>query len=409
MSTRKSKDKLPNNAAGQLLGYSVQQTRLLCRLIQNRAIESVTSVSLEVFDDVAVHGESTTLEQVKSGLSQNPISDNSIHLWKTLSNWINIIRTGVVGVENTKFILYVVQPHAGVIAQQIHSVTTVESAFQLITELKEKFWGTAPTYKKRDSLPLGVGGFINTVLSANSSLVGKLFINFSLETGSGDSIADARSLIKQSVVAGDASIEPILESMLGWVKKHTDIQITKGHPASISLSDFNAQFLACIRTIDRPVTALASIAPEATKEQILNELQRLYIRQLQKIALDSTCQEEAASDYLRAASARTLWAEAGNVFENEIADFEKKLTRAWGHQRKIIEVTDKDKPLELQGQLLYYKCCGMNDVRLQGMDVPSYFVPGSLHALADSVVIGWHPEFEKIFINTSGLISGEPE
>lgn len=407
MTIQKTKAKLRSNAAGQLLGYSVQQTRLLCRLIQSRTIESINAVSLEVVDDVAVHGEETILEQTKSGLSQNPISDNSIHLWKTISNWIKAIRSGVVGIENTKFVLHVVQPYSGEIAEKINDVAAMENALQLIAELKEKFWGVSPEFKKRAELSSEVGKCINFVLNANTSLLAKLFINFSLEKGSGDSIADARSLIRSCVVAGDASIEPILDGMLGWVKKLTDVQISKGQPAVISVSEFNSQLLACIRTIDRPTTALASIAPEATHEQILNELHRLYIKQLQKIELDSTCQEEAASDYLRAAAARTLWAEVGNVFENEIADFEKKLTKAWNNQRKIMDATDKDKPLELRGQLLYYKCCGMNDVRLHGMDVPSYFIPGSFHALADSVVVGWHPEFEKIFLNISSIASGE--
>jgi hypothetical protein len=35
-------------------------------------------------------------------------------------------------------------------------------------------------------------------------------------------------------------------------------------------------------------------------------------------------------------------------------------------------------------------------MRLQGMDVPAYFVPGSFHTLADALRVGWHPKYREV-------------
>ena len=78
---------------GQLLGFSLQVTRLTHLLIQ---AEAGSRGSLEVLDDVAIedaHGV-TTAVQSKSALTGNPLSDNSAVFWKTLANWADALATG---------------------------------------------------------------------------------------------------------------------------------------------------------------------------------------------------------------------------------------------------------------------------------------------------------------------------
>src|SRR5438046_1147217 len=72
-----------HSAAGQYLGFALQPVRLCHYLLTT--IEG-TEVSLEHADDVAVHypDGTTLLEQCKSALSQNPVSDWARDLWKTI-------------------------------------------------------------------------------------------------------------------------------------------------------------------------------------------------------------------------------------------------------------------------------------------------------------------------------------
>jgi len=81
----KSKAARGAQAPGQFYGYSLQITRALAHLLRARPSQSV---SVEVFDDVATSRQTgQVLEQDKSGLAHNPVSDRSIDLWKTLHNW----------------------------------------------------------------------------------------------------------------------------------------------------------------------------------------------------------------------------------------------------------------------------------------------------------------------------------
>src|SRR5439155_1302702 len=81
----KTKPKIPKNkrstaAPGPFLGFSVQSTRFLVRLLEARPGETVC---LEVFADVGVEKADGTkfAEESKSNLTTNPLSDHSVALW----------------------------------------------------------------------------------------------------------------------------------------------------------------------------------------------------------------------------------------------------------------------------------------------------------------------------------------
>ena len=74
------KKKKSPQAAGQYLGYSLQQTLFLKLLLQ---AEKGYAVSLEVFEDIGVEGPSgkRLAVQAKSVLDGNPVSDRAVGLW----------------------------------------------------------------------------------------------------------------------------------------------------------------------------------------------------------------------------------------------------------------------------------------------------------------------------------------
>ena len=92
---------------GQYLGYSLQTTRALVRLL---SAPPGSFVSVEVLDDVAESrpAGSTTLIQAKSvGARTNPIADRSPELWKTLANWVRSVKNGDIDLARTEFELFV--------------------------------------------------------------------------------------------------------------------------------------------------------------------------------------------------------------------------------------------------------------------------------------------------------------
>src|SRR5439155_18620991 len=82
-------------APAQALGYSLQYTRMTAMLLE---AEDKSHCSLEVLEDVAEQNLSgkIKLSQSKSALGDNPIADRTVSLWKTLYNWTELVKGGLV-------------------------------------------------------------------------------------------------------------------------------------------------------------------------------------------------------------------------------------------------------------------------------------------------------------------------
>jgi hypothetical protein len=116
-----------SSAPGQYLGYSIQPVRLCAHLL---SCKPDSSVSIEHVDDVAVHNADGTqiLEQTKSALSQNPVSDWANDLWKAFANWLDDIELAVVDPANSKFRLYVTPIRTGNFVQKLDNAQTDQEA-----------------------------------------------------------------------------------------------------------------------------------------------------------------------------------------------------------------------------------------------------------------------------------------
>ena len=97
-----------HSAPGQYLGFALQPVRLCYHLL---TCEKGASVSLEHHDDVAIHHAdgTLTLEQTKSALKQNPMSDWASDLWKAVANWLDSAAKGEINADETNFLFYVTQ------------------------------------------------------------------------------------------------------------------------------------------------------------------------------------------------------------------------------------------------------------------------------------------------------------
>lgn len=376
-------------APGQFYGYSIQTTRMLMRLLR---CDPEQAVSLEVLDDVAVVGpDGTIAEQVKSGLRHNPISDRSVELWKTLFNWVGAIRNGALA-SDMRFVLYVAQPHQGSLVRQLNETDSRPGATALVHRLRNDHWGSAPLYPKRAQLPDTLAPFVNGVLRATDDVLARLIVGFELETGSGSPGDDALALLRKAPIS-EAHLEDVLKYLLGWVKRTVEGLIERDHPAVVAERDFHKAFVAAAKRFDRS-ESLPSTPAEITEAEVRNELRnRVYVRQLMLIDVEDRELIHAVNDFLRASADRTSWSEQGDVLEPSFKDFADKLQRHWASRKRLAEVELSGRSELDIGRVIHAKCMDL-EIQLQGMDVPSYFTPGSYHALAEEQQVGWHPRFE---------------
>lgn len=393
-------EKKSNQVPNQYLGYSLQEQRALARLLTS---DPCSFVSVEVFDDVGVifPGGLQLAEQGKSFHSSNPVSDRSKNLWKTFSNWIDNQENGLVDIERTHFVIYTFKPYNGEIVDGFSSAHSIKEATEALNLARKKLWGDGLDYPLKNNLSDSIRPYVNRVLNADQMVVTKIIMNFTLENGSGHSSEDLKDLFKKKFIP-DELIDLLLIHCLGWVKEKLNTLIEQGQPGVLSEEEFRLASTAYLRRIDRR-TVLHSFAIKPNQDEIdtaLREL-RIYIQQLDLIDCDDDEKIRAVIDFMKAESDRTMWSVNGTVDEESFDEYEEGLVRTWEFIRKkmVLELGDRSE-IE-KGKATYYNC-SLHKAKLEGIDVPDHFTPGSFHALADAERVGWHPEYKFLLQNKPG-------
>jgi predicted DNA-binding ribbon-helix-helix protein len=383
--------KVPATAPGQYLGYSLQQTMLATRLRQTSA---GSTCSLEVLDDVAVQAEdgTTHLTQSKSSLTDNPVADRAVSLWKTLYNWLELVKLGLVNPDTTTFEIYVSRTVSGGLVDAFYKSITTIAANQALTSARDLIWGAAPARADRANLSTALQKYANPVLEADENLVIPIIRNFRLTcSDSGTPIGDFVQLIANDPVPINY-VPYIVNNLLGWVKVQVDQKIEKGLPAFILKDDFHREYISFRQKIDRDVI-LTCFAPRPTEDQMKEKLHDTFVHQLDLIEEDYDEKLEAISDLLMASYDRVKWSESGDLHKSSFDDLDESLRRTWRNLKKINDLANAAKPAVDQGKLLYYEC-KKHRATVQQMTVTAdYFTPGCFHLLADVPHIGWHPQY----------------
>jgi hypothetical protein len=388
------------SALGQLYGYGIQEARFLYHLLRSQPGDTV---ALECIDDVSgTRGGESYSEQDKSGLAHNPISDRSTDLWKTFANWLSGRRSGRIP-AGTKFILYVAQPYKGKIAQKLSDCTSKQDAKVQIAAIRKQFWGDAPEFAKRASIPEKLAKHVNAVLSASENAFADIVQAFALECGEGAPYDEIAQEIARAPV-GAENVENIVQQLAGWIRTTVFARIQKGHPAMVSRDEFHTEYVAAVRKFDRNDTVLPTYATPPTAEQIQAEvlLDQTYLRQLQLIGAEQAAVYDAINTYLMAATDRTEWAKRGYIHRSSLAEYEAALKRVWASKKMAVRVEMRGNPPEDIGVLLLSRCLEAS-IPLQGKTVSTHFTPGSFHKLANTLDVGWHPDFASLLVRPADV------
>jgi len=390
---------------GQLFGYSLQPIRLL-----NLALDASpgTVLSLEVFEDVGAVDETgkTLASQTKSGLETNPVSDRAVDLWKTFSNWRTAVASGQLSLVTARFEIYLAKRRTGRLVSMFHAAMTEAQAKAALDLARNMFWGAAPKYPRKKKLATTLAPFVNHVLDLSSQDAIGIVQSFDLSVAVKDPLRDLRPKVNAKWVRPE-SVELVIQHAHGWIKEKLDGLILEGKAAALNVDEFNAEMLAFLPRVDfrQILTAIAGTL-ELTDDTIAAEQLRTYVRQLNLIEYSEEDVIESINNFLRASAERAAWSEAGIVHEDSFDDYEESLIAFWKNKRAAHRVIHKSLSNVEFGQLLLADC-GAHQQKLQGLEVPVFFTPGSFHALAEEKSVGWHPEYETL-LSFGGKI-GDPK
>ena len=383
-----------SQAPGQLLGYSMQFTRLT-HLLLEKGVDWV--LSLECFSDVG--GQSKTgqrlAEEDKSTHTGNPLADRSRDLWKTLFNWVVSVEDGKLNPSNTSFIIYISRQVEGAIANAFSAAQTSEEARAALEQAQVLLWGEAPDFTLRESVAKQISPYVKKVFSTDPNLVSEIVRHFEIGCGSGSPTADLRHAFARLQLMPPEQLDSAMKFATGWIKIKADLQLEASEPATITGEEFfsaltNYVFNRSTRTVLRSVAGIPS-----ESETRIEFLSRVFVRQLDIIDEPDEEKLSAVRDWWRSKGDCISWVRDGYIDPDAIGAFSRDLMRRWEHERGRLPLLRASLGESEQGQLLYRSCSCMR-VPLDGLPVESHVVCGTYHDLADSLKVGWHPNFREI-------------
>ncbi len=374
---------LKTSRPGSFLGYSLQSTRMCLHLCE---APRGSYVALEVFDDTDVRSpdDSVLLEQAKSGLVTNPISNFSMDLWKTFSNWIDVIEAGLVDLSKTRFRLYVLQHKDGEFANQLHFAHTRELVERVVRDINAAYLAAEPLQCKP---------YIEKFLNFDSTKRASLVIAFELETGNDDLLGRIQNHF--SLTVPDDRLEDVCNVAIGWVKNHSDQLIASKQFPALSRSAFS-DYMSTFNS-RRPLNHLLTYTLPAPTEAQIEENRPQALTLLRQLDLIDKASDgfDAMSDYLQSKTNKVRWGEKGLVCEQDFEAFRKTLFNKWTYLNKKTSMTYPGASELDRGQLLLMECMDVTE-NLDGTESPRFFVRGTYHEFSNVMRIGWHPRYSDL-------------
>jgi hypothetical protein len=385
MSLVDAKHRPKSAAPGQYLGYALQPVRL-CHHLLNAPNGSL--VSLEYVEDIAVHypDGSCVLEQVKSALSANPVADKSLDLWKAFANWGALCAASTIDPAKTAFRIYVAPEKTASLVSEMHAATTIAAAKPILEKIKKE--------QSSRKAPTAANLKIDEFLAGGDGICLRIIANFCL-LSEPDPLESVRVYLR--ALLPETVIDDFAKAAIGRAKETVDELIRGGAPPVIAASEFRKLFRAFVMKHNLAGILISTTPPPSgVAVETLLKGAPIFVRQLEAIQADRDLVVSAVSDYLRSSSDKVDWAEKGLILEESLNDLDDGLKRHYQLTRDEIEDLHPSVPAPVRGRTVYRQCMRLQ-LPLEGRSVPSHFVPGSYQSLADAMMVGWHPEYKKLF------------
>jgi len=376
---------LKTAAAGQYLGYSLQQLRLCHHLLR---VPDGDVVSLEYFDDVAVHRADGTvlLEQIKSAIDGNPAADRSDDLWKTFANWADRCVAKTIAPETTDFRLYIVSAKTGDLVHELHAAATPEGAAEALKKIKKLINTKKPN--------AGCSPHILRFLEAGEDICSVIIRRFQLVIDA-DPVEGIRELLRAGIPA--EALDDLCAAAIGMARDRIDKLIRDKQLPLILATVFRQSFQTFSRRSNL-TNLLVSTAPEPSSETItaLVDSAPVFVRQLEAVDATSDMLVTAVSDVLKTTADKVHWADDGRIIDDSLNDLDRQLERQHKIARDEIEDVQSSLSEPARGRALYRKCAATT-LPLDGQTLPSHFIAGAYNCLADGRRLGWHPQYQTLF------------
>jgi hypothetical protein len=380
------------SASEHLVGYLYQVRYALLVLLQKIKDDPGIELSLERLDDVSFesNGEATELLQTKHHINKAAkLTDASPDLWKTIRVWSTHILDNANNCDDLVLLLITTSnaPDRSLTSKlRRDSQRREDYAFQELVRVAKESDNRAnkPAYEK----------FLSLSDSQQKTLVSKIFII----DGSPD-IQDVENRLSREVRLLSRHPDSLKSRLEGWwFKRAIDhlVDADRGNIKGIELQSEIYTLQDQLRATSLPNDFPTGVVEMGEEE--LNENERIFVEQLRLILSSNSRLRIAIGDYYRAFQQRSKWLSEGLLYPQELQEYEDYLIGEWRRQfetmKEDIEESSPDShEITKHGKSIFRWAQENNFRPIRSDYIDAYLSRGSYHILANSLQVGWHPEF----------------
>jgi len=379
-----------------MAGYLFQPDRALVLLCTCKIKEAV---SIELVDDVATVDENKNVvyrEQDKSSIQTDgrPFKDRSKDLWNTLMIWTIEIKKRTLNIETTKLVCVTNKKlEKDSLITKIAVAKNEEEVAAVILLLK-----TAAVKP-----PAGIKKIIESVI-AEEEILKQLIPQITLIE---DNTFETRTNeIAEALHLTDDIKDNVIESLRGWFNESILKQLEKGQAPIIKKSDFNNRFTKVVNkeTDDRIAFKVKRLVKNTISEiDRENATDRIFVKQLELIdhIQKHNILLDAIDDFLCSESERTRLTITGDIDREDLNDMDDASCERWNEvfrrKQTQLKIGMTEDELAALAYEIYDTTISGYLAEIKGYRTQAYLTKGSFHKLADQLIIGWHPDWQKYF------------
>jgi hypothetical protein len=377
-------------ASASALGYAYQFRFALCRALEALPQGLDWYVGIESADDVeyASDGESERI-QLKHRADGTSLTNASADLWKTLRIWCTGLSDGSLEISTTDLFLVTTGSIAdGSIASLLSGTgRDVDKAVAMLRQ----------TAAESENQELKKAMSTWSSLSKNQQ---KTLVEHIVILGSASDIHAVSAEISRlcSMCVRRAYVGAFVETLEGWWFQQCLRALGGRRNSFISGEEVDA-YVSELR--ERFLPENLPIAPdiEAAGNPDINAFtNRIFVEQLRLSQIGAMRIADAVRDYLRAFTQRSRWVRQGLLMPDELGVYEQRLVEEWRYvfNRLGDELTSEaleDQKVAVARQV-YAWVEEASAPPVRAMCTERFLIRGSMHMLADSKHVGWHPDFE---------------
>ena len=378
------------SAPGPALGYIAQVDYAL--LLSLRRLElSDGDLSLETLDDVVFHQTTTSPEellQTKHHVDRSAtLSDSSVDLWKTLSNWI-------VGASATAWL--------GLLTTSTSAPGSAASYLGVQPEKRDHLAALRSLERTaRESLNAGNTTYYQRFLAleadARLSLLQRVTV-FDAAPAAVELASEIQNALRKAVPARQRLA--LAERLCGWwhhrVVNHLT-EVASGVRSRISLGEIENQIHVISRSLrddDLPIDFDGIDEPGL---QAASSDARVFVQQLRLISLGNSRLRQCIYDHNRAYAQRSRWQREKLLNVGELESYDRQLVDEW--RRHFTPLTDEtfedqyEQTTKAEARQRFHTLDTSQLPPIRSGVSARFVANGSLHVLADRMEIGWHPDW----------------